>query len=89
MAKRAYKWVWTARIDKDTLLALQKLADGLGFHVDTPGGYFGHPSPPALLDALAEAYRHDPGGTHLALKVILKANNLLPERPPVPESTTK
>lgn len=70
MVKRAYKWVWTARIKQETLSQLQELAAGLGFVVDTPGGYFGNPSPPAMLDALAAAYERDPGGVHLALKVL-------------------
>lgn len=78
MAKRAYRWVWTARIDPDSLPQLQKLASGLGFVVTTPGTYYGHPSPASLLDAIAECYEVDPGGTHLALKVLLKANDLLP-----------
>ena len=82
MAKRAYRWVWTARIDQDSLPELQKLADRLGFIVTTPGGFYGDPSAPAMLDALAAAYRADPGGTTLALKVLLDANDLLPERPP-------
>lgn len=78
MAKRAYKWVWTARINQDSLPELQRLADSLGFLVTVPGGFYGDPSAPALLDALATAYRKDPGGTALALKVVLKANGLLP-----------
>ena len=41
----------------------------------------GLPSPAGMLDALAAAYRADPGGTKLALKVLLQANDLLPEPP--------
>ena len=82
MAKRAYRWVWTARINQDSLPELQRLAEGLGFLVTAPGGFFGEPSAPALLDALAAAHRADPGGTALALKVILRENGLLPARPP-------
>ena len=84
MAKRAYRWVWTARIERESLPALQRLAEGLGFFVSTPGSFYGGPSAPAMLDALAAAYRADPGGTHLALKDLLTANHLLPERPPDP-----
>jgi len=80
MAKRPYRWKWTAPIDPESLPDLQKLANGLGFVVTTPGTYYGRPSPAAMLDALAECYSTDPGGTHLALKVLLQANGLLPER---------
>ena len=76
--------MWTARIDPASLPMLQSLAASLGFVVDAPGGFEGQPSPTALLDALAAAYDHDPGGTHLALKVLLKANGLLPTRPSIP-----
>ena len=81
MAKRAYKWVWNARIRPESLKALQKLALSLGFIVDAPGKYQGTPSAPDLLDAIAAVYDRDPGGTHLALKVLLDANGLLPTRP--------
>jgi len=77
---RPYIWKWTARIKRKSLPLLQALAGGLGFIIDTPGGYQGEPSAPALLDALAECYEADPGGTHLSLKVLLDANGLLPER---------
>ena len=50
--------------------ALTELAAGLGFIVTRPGTYYGKPSTPAMLDALAAAYATDPGGVHLALKVI-------------------
>ena len=50
--------------------ALTELAAGLGFIVTRKGTYYGNPSPPAMLDALAAAYQRDPGGVHLALKVI-------------------
>ena len=82
-AKRKY-YRWSAKIDRGTLPRLQALAESLGFIVTTPGGKMGDPSPPALLDALAAAYDRDPGGTHLALKVLLKANGLLPTRPSIP-----
>jgi hypothetical protein len=84
MAKRAYQWVWNARIEKTSLIDLRKLAYGLGFIVDAPGKYKGTGSAPDLIDALAECYHTDPGGTHLALKVLLRENGLLPERPPDP-----
>mgnify|MGYP003619967188 CR=1 FL=1 len=83
MAKRkSVYYRWSAKIERDTLSQLQELAAGLGFIVDTPGGYFGNASPPAMLDALAAAYERDPGGTKLALKVILGANGLLPPAAP-------
>lgn len=77
---RPYVWKWTARIKRESLPLLQNLAGDLGYIIDTPGGYFGEPSAPALLDAIAAAYERDPGGTKLALKVLLQANALLPER---------
>ncbi len=70
MVKRAYKWVWTARIEKDSLIALQELASNLGFIVNTPGGFHGDPSPPAMLDALAAAYRADSGPVIDAMRAI-------------------
>lgn len=81
MTKRAYRWKWTAAIKPDTLTVLQELSTSLGFFVERPGGKMGLPSPAGMLDALAAAYRADPGGTKLALKVLLQANDLLPEPP--------
>lgn len=75
---RKYRWKWTALIDRESLTKLQELAAGLGFFATVPGGKFGKPSPAAMLDALAAAYEVDPGGTHLTLKTLLKANDLLP-----------
>ena len=89
MAKRPYRWKWTAPIDPDSLLQLQNLAAGLGFVVTTPGTYYGRPSPASLLDAIAECHEVDPGGTHLALKVLLKANGLLPAQPPTADAAAE
>lgn len=61
--------------------ALTELAAGLRFTVSRPGTYFGQPSVPDLLETLAACHRADPGGTHLALKVLLGANDLLPATP--------
>lgn len=66
----AYKWKWTATINRETLTRLQEMAQGLGYVVTSPGGLTGRPSPSDMLDALAAAYAADPGGVHLALKVI-------------------
>jgi hypothetical protein len=60
MAKRAYKWKWTAAIKPETLPVLQVLAGAMGFVVNAPGSYEGKPSAPAFLDALAAAYERDP-----------------------------
>lgn len=81
MAKRTYKWVWNARIQKASLVALRELAYRLGYIVDAPGKYQGTGSAPELVDAVAELYSVDPEGTHLAFKVLLEANGLLPEQP--------
>ena len=70
MAKRAYRWKWTAQIRRETLTSLQSLAGRLGFVVDTPGGFLGDPSPASLLDPLAAAYERDPAGVTLALRVL-------------------
>ncbi len=85
MAKRAYKWTWQARIQPETLIALRKMAGDLGFIVDTLGQYHGTASAPAMLDALAAAYERDPGGVHLALKVIGVYNK--PDAPEPLDST--
>ena len=53
----------------------------LGFISTAPGKYQGHPAPGDMLDALAAAYRRDPAGTRLALKVILDAHGLRPSTP--------
>lgn len=71
----------TVRVSPDTAPALRDLADGLGFHVTQPSPFQGQPSTNDLLDALAACHRADPGGTHLALKVLLGANGLLPATP--------
>jgi hypothetical protein len=70
MSKRAYRWKWTAAIDPDNLPDLQKLAGNLGFYVTAPGGFQGKPSPAAMLDALADAYRLDSGAVIDALRGI-------------------
>jgi len=77
----SYRWKWTATIKRESLTELQDLAAGLGFLVTSPGGLTGRPSPADLLDALAECHRRDPGGTRLALKVLLGENRLLPAAP--------
>jgi hypothetical protein len=41
----------------------------------------GVPSVPQLLEAIGECYNADPGGTKLALKVLLRENDLLPTPP--------
>jgi hypothetical protein len=79
MAKRAYRWTWTARIDPSSLPLLQGLARELGFVVDTPGRYLGDPSPASLLDSLAVAYERDPAGVKLALRVLGVTANPLPD----------
>lgn len=61
---------WSAKIQKDTLPDLQELAASLGFIVTTPGRHDGDASPPKLLDSLAAAYRRDPDGVRMALKVL-------------------
>lgn len=71
MAKRKSTYYrWSAKIDRGTLPTIQALAANLGFIVDTPGGFHGDPSPPAMLDALAAAYRRDPAGVKLAFRVL-------------------
>lgn len=70
MSKRAYRWTWTARIEPVTLDALQRLAVNLGYIVDTPSRFLGAPSPAAMLDALADAYRLDSGAVIDALRGI-------------------
>jgi hypothetical protein len=77
---RKYSYAYKVRIHEDTLPELQKLSGKLGFTVTTPGRYLGDPSPAALLDVLAAAYRRDPRGTYLALQGLLDANDLLPAR---------
>lgn len=82
MVKRAYRWVWTARIKRETLAALQGLALGLGYVVDVRGGHYGDPSPAAMLDALAAAYTADPIAVRRVLKSLLAANGVLPAPDP-------
>ena len=59
--------------------ALTDLAAGLGFIVTRPGTYYGKASPPAMLDALAAAYRLDPVQTRRVLRSILEAKGVLPQ----------
>ncbi len=68
---RNYRWTWNARIQKETLAALQTMAGELGFLVTQASRYQGKPSPPDMLDALAAAYRLDPPATLAALRALL------------------
>ena len=72
---RNYRWTWSARIQKETLVALQGMAAGLGYVVTQASRYQGQPSPPDMLDALAAAYRADPAGTLAALRALLNATS--------------
>ncbi len=81
MAKRAYRWVWTARIKQDSLPVLQEMAIALGFLVTTPGGRYGRPSAPDMLDALAAAYRADPEAVADAMRQIGVAADKPAEQP--------
>jgi hypothetical protein len=85
MVKRAYKWTWTARIERETLTALQDLARELGYVVDVVGGHYGDASPAGMLDALAAAYRADSGAVIDAMREIGVINT--PDAPP-PSSPT-
>lgn len=66
MAEYSYR----VRIKEDTLPPLQELAQNLGYIATKPGLYFGAPSPAAMLDALADAYRLDSGAVIDALRGI-------------------
>jgi hypothetical protein len=70
MAKRPYRWKWTAPIQRETLTSLQSLAESLAFVVQTPGGFEGTPSPAAMLDSLAAAYERDPRAVRDALRAL-------------------
>ena len=72
---RNYRWTWNARIQKETLAALQTMAGELGFLVTQASRYQGKPSPPDMLDALAAAYRLDPVATLDALRTLLNATS--------------
>ena len=74
---RNYRWTWNARIQKDTLAALQSMAGELGFIVTQASRYQGQPSPPDMLDALAARYRADPDAVLDALRALL-----VPPAPP-------
>lgn len=62
MSAKGTKTRYHTRVEPDTLPALDLLSADLGFFVDVPGTYYGEPSKPDLLDALAAAYRRDPAG---------------------------
>lgn len=66
----AYKWRWTAPIERDTLPVLQELADVLGFIVTGSNAFTGQPAPADMLDELAAAFRRDPEGTVYTLRVL-------------------
>lgn len=74
---RNYRWTWNARIQKDTLAALQSMAGELGFIVTQASRYQGQPSPPDMLDALAAAYRANPAAVLASLSALLA-----PDAPP-------
>lgn len=52
---------------RDTLI---EMARALGYIVTQPGRYFGEPTPPEMLDALAAAYRRDSGSVIDAMRDI-------------------
>jgi len=60
--------LYHARLSANTLPHLQELASNLDFVVNHPGAKYGDPSPPAMLDALAAAYRRDPVAVEQALR---------------------
>lgn len=62
-------------LSPETRHDLTRLALLLGFYLN------GKPSVPQLLEAIGEVTHADPGGTHMTLKVLLKANGLFPDRP--------
>jgi hypothetical protein len=72
------RYTYQARIDPDTLPALQSLAADVGHFITHPGASYGDPSPPSLLDALAAAYRKDP----TAVAAALRALGLVGDGPP-------
>ena len=53
-------YLWTAKIKRESLSKIQRLAGDLGYLVDNPGAYNGQPSAPQLIDALANAYEANP-----------------------------
>ena len=61
-------YVYNVRIKPETLPELQKLSNGLDFRNQNPGYRHGQPSPAALLDALAAAYRANPTAVTAALR---------------------
>ena len=60
MSRKTWQYTWNAKIKRQSLPELQRLAGDLGFIVTTPGTFEGTPSAPQFLDALANAYRADP-----------------------------
>ena len=74
---RKYSYAYKVRIKEESLPAMQELSGGLGFNVDTPGRYLGDPSPAAMLDALAAAYRANPEVVADALRQVGVVNLLL------------
>lgn len=68
--EKARRYVYQARIDPDTLPALQSLAGDMGHYIAHPGASYGDPSPPSLLDALAAAYRANPAAVTAALRTL-------------------
>lgn len=78
----AYKWRWTAPIQRDTLPALQDLAARLGFVVTGNNAFTGQAAPADMLDAIATCFTADATGTVAALAALLDAHGLLPATPP-------
>ena len=62
--------------------SLKALAAALGYSVSRKGTYFGKPSAPDMLEALAACYRAAPDNTLAALADLLADNGLLPSTPP-------
>lgn len=63
-------YVYRPKLTEEDRASLSGLARDMGYFVEQKGRHFGEPSPPALLDALADAYRRDPTAVVDALAAV-------------------
>lgn len=62
------KQVYRPKLTEAERVELSGLARDLDFFIDNPSRYYGDPSPPAMLTALATAYATNPTAVAAALR---------------------
>lgn len=78
-AKGEKTHAYHVRLREGTPDGLAEIAAGLDLWVDTPGRYYGKPSPGDFLDKLAEKFRENPTAVLACLRGVGIEGEPLPE----------